>query len=57
MKGLEPLKFVLLGKLYNEILYKLEPWLRSWWGETLTTLESMGCFEEEQIVDNLLCIP
>ena len=42
MIGLEPLQFIPLGKGDTEILDNLEPWLRYWWGETLTPIDSMG---------------
>ena len=46
--GLEPLKFFPLVKGATEISDNLEPWLRSWWGYTLTPLYVMGWFDEEQ---------
>ena len=45
MRGLKPLQFV---PLYQGAVYlseKLEPWIRPWWGESLTSLSSKYWFE------------
>ena len=33
---------------------KLEPWMRSWWGETLTSMQTSDWFEEDKRGDNLI---
>ena len=57
MKGLDLLKIVLLGRGATEISENFEPWISSWWGDTLTPLETMGWFEEYKIGDNLIWAP
>ena len=57
MRGINPLKFVPLGKGDMERYDKLEPWLRYWWGDTFTAMENPYWFEEEKIGDNLLWDP
>ena len=54
MRGLEPLQFFPLDKGDTEISDNLDPRLRSWWGDTITPLDAMGWFEEEQRRDNLV---
>ena len=44
--SMEPLKLVTLGKGDTERTNNLELWLRYWLGDTLTSLEYMGWFEE-----------
>ena len=53
MRDLNPLQFVPIGKAVMEMSDKLEPWMRSWWGDTLTSKETSDLFEEEKIVKNL----
>ena len=48
MRGLDPLPLFPLGKCATARLDNIESWLRSWWGEMLTPLETMGWFEKEQ---------
>ena len=57
MRGLDLLKIVLLGRGATEISEKFEPWISSWWGDTLTPLETMGWFEEDKKRYNLLWDP
>ena len=49
---LNPLQFVPLYKGADEISTGLEPWLRLWWGESLTNMTPSDWFKQK--VDNLL---
>ena len=53
MRVLNPLQFVPLYKGAEEISTGVEPWLRLWWGESLTNITPSDWFEEKG--DNLLC--
>ena len=57
MRGLNPLQCVTSGKGAMERSDKLNPWMRSWWGETLTATETLDRFGEEKKGDNLLWDP
>ena len=55
MRGLNPLQFFLLAQEEVEISSKLKPWIRTWWGEVLTSLIEKYLFEDKG--DNLLWDP
>ena len=55
MRGLNPIQFLQLYKVSVKILAKLNPWIRNWWGESLTCLSAIDWFEH--IVGNLLLDP
>ena len=57
MRGINPPKFLPLGKEDMEGSDKLELWLRCWWGDTLIAMETPDWFEEEKNGDNLLWYP
>ena len=57
MRGINPPKFLPLGKEDMEVSDKLELWLRCWWGDTLIAMETPDWFEEEKNGDNLLWYP
>ena len=57
VRVLDPLQLVPLVKGDNERSYNLEPWLSSWWGDTLTSLDAMVWFEEGKRGEKLLWTP
>ena len=46
MRNLNPLQFLPLGQGAVERSDKLDPWLRSWWGDNLISTETSDLFEE-----------
>ena len=55
MRGVNPLKHVLLDEGVVEIPPELEEWLRYWWGYSIKKMRPNDWFEVEG--DNLFCTP
>ena len=51
-KGMNHLQFFLLDQVAAAKSAKLEPWIRTWWGESLRSLSAKDWFKHK--VDNLL---
>ena len=56
IRGLNPLKFVLLVQGALDSSNSNEPWLSSWWGYSLALLKVLYWFEEENIGDDLIWV-
>ena len=55
MRSLNPLHFVLLYKGAEEISTGVEPWLRLWWGESLTNITPSDWFVQKG--NSILWVP
>ena len=55
MRGLNLSQFFPLDQGAVVRLAKLEPWIRTWWGESLSSLSGKYWFEHKG--DNIICAP